>query len=780
MQKVELLAPAGNYECFMAAICAGADAVYLAGNKYGARAYAGNFTQEEIIKALETAHIYNRKIYLTVNTLVKETEMSEVYDFLRPLYENGLDGVIVQDIGMIAYLRNTFPELPIHISTQMTITGQDGVAFAKELGAVRVVPARELSLNEIKMIRSKHPDMELECFIHGAMCYAYSGQCLFSSIVGGRSGNRGTCAQPCRLEYEVRFESGEKYKNKYALSLKDMMTIKLIPELIEAGISSFKIEGRMKSPEYVAGVTGIYRRVIDRYYKAFSYDSKSDGNALATSNSQNIQPTKEELRILSGLYVRSETQDGYYHRHNGKEMMTLDKPCYAGCNDEAVAYVRENFCKPLEKISVNAYCTFETGKNMELTLAMGDIYVSSSGDEVMKATNRPVSYEELCKRIKKTGDTCFEIKDINVQMSSDSFAPIGAINELRRECLEKLKEAVLCEKKRLQHNQACFSDIEEHGEVNRDRNYSYSVSCMNVSQLREIIRILGKRGFTLNLYLPGDVLDKMLGECGFQDSIPENWKIFYSLPRIVRGNNRKKICERLDKYCELNLIDGVYIHTPDALNLVNRFCIENCREGSADKQKQRVHLSPFMYTLNSMAACEYYKYSDMLSVPFELNEREIHDLFRGVKESIPFEMIVYGRIPLMVTAGCLQKHLAKSGCVKNNSNSENKKAQTNIADTITDFVKMTDRKGNVMPVLRNCENCYNEIYNSDVLSLRKYMDKLYKMKNIRSFLISFTDETIDTVDNVLDAFLADRMAEYDNNSDMNSRYTTGHFKRGVI
>ena len=258
-KKVELLAPAGDFSCFLAAMNAGADAVYLGGSKFGARAYANNFSQEEIVEALRIAHLLGKRIYLTVNTLVKEKEMIELIPYIQPLYEAGLDGVIIQDFGVLQVLKRHFPGLELHASTQMTITGVHGAKFLKELGACRIVPSRELSLEEIKDIKMQ-TGLEIETFIHGAMCYGYSGQCLFSSILGGRSGNRGRCAGPCRLPYK-----DIKGNTIYPLSLKDMYTLPLIPKLLEAGIDSFKIEGRMKSAEYVAGVTAMYRKYIDKY-----------------------------------------------------------------------------------------------------------------------------------------------------------------------------------------------------------------------------------------------------------------------------------------------------------------------------------------------------------------------------------------------------------------------------------------------------------------------------------------------------------------------------------
>ena len=259
-KKVELLAPCGSYESFLAAVRAGADAVYLGGKAFGARAYAENFSEEELISVIRQAHLFGVSVYLTVNTLVKEQEFSAVYEYILPLYEAGLDGAIVQDMGFFRFLRRNFPGLKLHASTQMTITGSYGAAFLKEMGCERIVPARELSLQEIKAIKRKVP-IEIEVFVHGAMCYCYSGQCLMSSMIGGRSGNRGRCAQPCRLPYKTAGKEG------YFLSLKDMNTLEHLPELIEAGVDSFKIEGRMKRPEYVAGVVSIYRKYIDKYYR---------------------------------------------------------------------------------------------------------------------------------------------------------------------------------------------------------------------------------------------------------------------------------------------------------------------------------------------------------------------------------------------------------------------------------------------------------------------------------------------------------------------------------
>ncbi|MGI6021018.1 MAG: peptidase U32 family protein, partial [Lachnospiraceae bacterium] len=266
--KTELLSPAGSFEGLKAVINAGADAVYLGGKKFGARAYAENFDENSLIEAIRYAHIFGVAVHMTVNTVLKEDEAEELISFLKPYYEAGLDAVIVQDLGAVEVIRKNFPELQIHLSTQLSVCGPETVNALKEKGISRVVVSRELSLEEISSIRES-TGAEIETFIHGALCYCYSGRCLFSSFLGGRSGNRGRCAQPCRLEYDAYYNdiriNGK--KEKYLLSPKDICTLDILPELIKSGIASFKIEGRMKKPEYAAGVTSIYRKYIDLFYR---------------------------------------------------------------------------------------------------------------------------------------------------------------------------------------------------------------------------------------------------------------------------------------------------------------------------------------------------------------------------------------------------------------------------------------------------------------------------------------------------------------------------------
>lgn len=430
MKKPELLAPAGNMQCLYAAINAGADAVYLAGKEFGARASADNFTTEELITAIELAHLNDVKVYLTLNTLIKEREWDRIYDFLKPLYDVNLDGVIIQDFGLIAFLKESFPKLEMHASTQMTTTGVFGSELLKDNGIVRIVPARELSLEEIKKIKAQ-VDIEIECFIHGAMCYCYSGQCLFSSFLGGRSGNRGRCAGPCRLPYTVIDEKSRYIRKdfiQYPLSLKDMCTLTCINELIDAGIDSFKIEGRLKSPEYVAGVTSIYRKYIDLYCDKNVFD---------------IDP--KDLDKLSKLYIRTELSEGYYFKHNSPEMITKTSPSYGENDEKLISMLNEKYVNNVKKMPVTGIVTLIPGQNTSLILRYKNHVISVEGNMVDTAKNRPLTKEDVKKQLYKTGETFFYFEDLEIIMEDNCFMAVKMLNDLRRDAFNALKKELLYE-----------------------------------------------------------------------------------------------------------------------------------------------------------------------------------------------------------------------------------------------------------------------------------------------------------------------------------------------
>lgn len=360
--KYEVLAPAGSYSCMVAAFNAGADAVYLGGNLFGARASANNFTKEELLSAIEYAHLRGKKVFLTVNTLLKNTQLqTQLYDYIEPLYMAGLDAVIVQDFGVLEFIREHFPDMDIHASTQMTVTGPDFARRLKEYGVTRIVPARELSYSEIKSIYEA-TKLEIECFVHGALCYCYSGMCLLSSIIGGRSGNRGRCAQPCRLPYEVSF--GDKtIRGDYPLSPADLCTLNIIPDILESGVYSLKIEGRMKKPEYVAIVSAMYRKYVDMY---------------ETHGREGYRVDENDIRILKDIYNRGEFTDGYYKRHNGSEIMSVKRPNHTGTR----AAIILDYNKKRQEITARALEKLNANDVLEIFLPHSDDVVSVKSIDV--------------------------------------------------------------------------------------------------------------------------------------------------------------------------------------------------------------------------------------------------------------------------------------------------------------------------------------------------------------------------------------------------------------
>ena len=437
-QEIELLSPAGSYEGFEAAIGAGADAVYVGGPDFGARAYAQNFTQEELIRAIRTAHIHGRKLYLTVNTLLKNREIREkLFDSLKPLYEAGLDAVIVQDLGVFQFIRRNFPDMHIHASTQMAVTGPEGMKFLEEQGAARVVAARELSLEELAAMHKKS-SIEIEAFVHGALCYSLSGQCLMSSILGGRSGNRGRCAQPCRLPYQVRKGEDRKFpktEDLCPLSLKDICTLDILPEIVEAGVMSLKIEGRMKQPGYTAGVTGMYRKYLD----------------ILLENRQNYQVTDKDRKYLLDIFNRGGSCTGYYKQHNGPSMMAFS-------NEKKTGGVSGELTKCKEKITGSLMLYPESPAILQVSC--GDRQVVVSDGEVQFAKEHPMSEERIRKQMEKLGNTEFEWESLDIQMDGNIFVPVKLLNELRRNALAALEEELCAPMYRKAADRPVFATME--------------------------------------------------------------------------------------------------------------------------------------------------------------------------------------------------------------------------------------------------------------------------------------------------------------------------------
>ncbi|MFR9225040.1 MAG: peptidase U32 family protein [Agathobacter rectalis] len=694
----ELLAPAGNLEILKGVIESGADAVYVGGSMFGARAYANNFTEEELLEAIDFAHLRGVKVYLTVNTLIKNSEFSKLYDYLLPYYKRGLDAVIVQDIGVVKAIHEYFPSMEIHTSTQMTVTGADGVRFLSQFGVTRVVMAREVSLAEMKRIHEE-TGMELEAFVHGALCYSYSGQCLFSSILGGRSGNRGRCAQPCRLPYTV-----EGKKDEFILSLKDMCGIKALDKLHDAGVYSLKIEGRMKQLEYACGVVKYYRSYID-----------------------SMKPVSDaDYDRIKALGNRCGFTDRYYFDHNGSDMVTYVKPNFVSNAAEPSPEKR--------KLSIEGELVLRESEPGSLTVKRGDVTYKASIEPVSAALKAPLDKKAAIDRINKTGDTDFEFSHIKAQIGENVFVPNGALNKLRRDAISGLCDKLL---KKYYRNDARYADISsmcelpehvvksdavhEDGAVNA-KDYTAICSCMTRTQLDTLISYDCFDVF----YLDFDMYDRNTLIQQFADDVKcltkRNKKVYLMLPTILRADSSDyfvSIAKELDNVS----FEGFVVKNYEELYLT-----ENLFTG------KKVILDHNMYTFNDVSKSAFFEHGvSGDTVPLELNSREIMH-----RNNIGSQMIVYGYYPLMTTANCVHKNT--KGCDKKQK-----------------LIYLKDRYNKSFAVCNNCKECYNTIYNSLPTMLTKNISKL-KEAGIRSFRYSFTIETPKQIKAVMD----DKVAEYTN------------------
>lgn len=737
----ELLAPAGNAEGFYGALRAGADAVYLGGSRFGARAFAENFTTEELVECIHYGHLFGRKIYLTVNTLLKESEMGELFDYLLPFYEAGLDAVIVQDMGVFHFIREHFPGLALHASTQMTLCSHHGAELLRQLGAVRIVPARELSLDELSQIK-RQVDIKLETFIHGAMCYCYSGQCLFSSILGGRSGNRGRCAQPCRLPYEVR-AGGKQSDACYSLSLKDMCTIEHIPQLIEAGIDSFKIEGRMKRPEYAAGVTAIYRKYMDRYYELREQLGPKEA-------AKRYQISRKDLEDLSSLYIRSEKQDGYYFKHNGKEMITLSSPAYGGSDEKLLLEIRDRYLEHRLRLPVMVEASFLTGLPAQVTLQSEGVFVTVQGGMVEKAQKQPVTEENVRKQLGKMGDSAFVPESMKLAVGEDAFYPLKQMNELRREAIDKLEQAVLEKNGYSRANKTPYeffikdkcakSSLSKKDVIYKTPASGIVCSVRTYAQLESVVDwAINQREASLKrLYIDGDLLfERMQEVTECCEKLQSRAELYIALPYILRQRDDIYLRDILEAMNAHSLFKGVLVRSLDELAYAKERELSN-------------RLDTNVYCLNSAALEELGAMTEGFCLPLELKEGEQRQLLEKGKH-FSFEKIVYGRIVMMVTANCLLKTTCE------------------CSPETEEEMTLIDRYRKEFPAVRNCRHCYNVIYNSVPLSLHQTMEKWYGKVELR---LDFTTESKGETSRILKAFGGQDEIPY-------SEYTTGHEKRGV-
>ena len=789
--RTELLAPAGSLAGLKAVIAAGADAVYVGGTRFGARAYADNPGEEDLLYGIDYAHLRGAKVYMTVNTLLKEEEMDSLCSYMEPYVRCGLDAVLVQDFGVLVMLREAFPDLPLHASTQMTVTGPEGAALLREYGVTRVVPARELSLRELIRIKEVS-GLEVETFVHGALCYCYSGACLMSSMIGGRSGNRGRCAQPCRLLNLLNDKTGfdgstsilERKEARHFMSPKDLCTIDLLPEMVQAGIDSLKIEGRMKKPEYAAGVVSVYRACLDR----------------AMTDPDHYRVSEEEHRILYDLYNRSGFTDGYFHRRNGPEMMALVK--HELTKEETDARQRlyeEMHSRYMDEpytVPVRARFTVRSGEPLKAELSCSghpescaEIAVQVEGPPVQEARKQPLSKERIRENAMKSGGTDFTILSLEIDTDGRSFVPISQINELRRNALDSLRDAVLASFRR---EIRAGSPQKEAGTVDGSPQPYLSVLVSTEEQLSAALKekgvsviiseaalLVGKTDFENASEKAGESIAEKAGdstaekaaestaekagdstaekaaeniagkpknslaaalkfirtcrECGKQAAI--------AMPRVDRPGYDAAV---LKEHAEELLEAGLSCFLVRSFETLAFFC----RKGLAGS----VRTDASIYTWNSKAKA-FLKglRTSGDTAPVELNRKE---LFR--RDNSGSELIIYGLLPLMVSAQCLKKNTDRC---------------TRRGETLT----LTDRMGTKFSIKCECVFCYNILYNVLPLSLLRDIPQILRM-GFSSFRIELTNESGRDAEQILkNAAEAVAAAE----GTVSGESTRGHFLRGV-
>ena len=800
--RVEILAPAGSMECLKAAIAAGADAVYTGGALFGARAYAHNLTEEELLEAIDYVHLHGRRLYLTVNTLIKDREMEkQMYDYLLPYYRQGLDAVIVQDIGLFRFIRKHFPDLPIHASTQMTLTGVDGAKFLEKEGAQRIVTSRELSMAEVKKIADE-TELEIESFVHGALCYCYSGQCLFSSFIGGRSGNRGQCAQPCRLLYRTP----EAKRPQYLLSLKDICTLELIPEMIESGIYSFKIEGRMKKPEYAAAVAFQYRKYADLYLKYYEECPAEEDPAAYAMKKYRVR--EEDRQMLLDLYNRGGFHTGYYHTQNGREMISLNRPNHAGvpavkvlakkgrnvtakaltdlypqdiielpmrkgrekadnytCKDAVrkgmnvqipvfadtpfkrdeiwmrtrnstlIDTLREEFVNGKIKARICGTFRLYPQEKATLTVKCRDAEITDAGEKAQEALSQPMSRERIEKQLRKTGNTEFEFSFLKAEIGEKVFLPMQSLNELRREALETL-EKVICEKYR--RSGEVKDPEEDKTELSMEEEVlsGWTASVRTAEQMEVILEeeAIGR------IYVDCTMFPRIWEKDSYVEWITKvhaaGKEIYLVMPYIFRERTRKQYEAAYNRIFGAGW-DGILIANYESF----AFLKEHGYTG-------RIMTDYNLYEFNQESR-KFWKEKGVFefTAPVELTERELQDL--RVKDG---EVIVYGYLPMMISAGCIQK--TTRGCLK-------KSGQTTI----------TDRYRNPFVVKNECDYCYNILYNYVPLYLGDRMEEVYQIGPGRIRLM-FTTERQQEVRQILSAYFEGKELP-------EGTYTRGHWKRGI-
>ena len=759
-RKVELLAPAGTFDALKAAVEAGANAVYLAGSHFGARAYAGNFNNDELAKAVEFAHLRNVEVHVTVNTIVSNDEIDELKKYLKFLSEINVDAILVQDLGVASIAIQTVPEMMLHASTQMTVHSLEGVKVLEMLGFDRVVLSREMSLDEIRYICA-NANAEIEVFMHGALCVCYSGQCLMSSMIGARSGNRGQCAQPCRLPYELIDESGhdllEGQAGKYLLSPKDLNTIDLLPQLIQVGVSSLKIEGRMKRPEYVATVVETYRNAIDRYYKnpseykaenteknnlaqifnrdfTTAYLEKNQGRQMISDMKPNNRGlligrvaaiNKNSISIKVTDKINIGDQFDIWVKVGGRVAITvndfkmdgdictvkIDKIGGVKIHDRVfkvfdsalTAHAREffNTNTPVRRINIDVEVTAKLNEPLHLTMTDidGNTAEVTSKIDVAEAKNQPLTYELIYKQISRLGNTIFNLRSLNVNIADNVMIPISELNDMRRRAADTLNNLRLS-KFFVNKNSKCI-DLKNNPSYKKTNKTLLVVAVDNI----EMLKAAADTGADSILFGGESYRHEVITPELYQQAIDiahnEGKKIYIATPRIVRQNEQSELENILNA---VSNADAVYVHNIATLILAGRLT------------KIPIHTDFSLITFNTETIKMLYGLgAESITLSPELTLEQVKSIAK--KSLIPLECIVHGRLELMILMisqycaagsfiGGVGEHVCSQPCKRQK-------------------MYLRDRKSAVFPIVTD-QFCRMHILNSKTLSMLPHVSEFAK------------------------------------------------------
>ena len=693
--RAEILSPAGSWESMVAAVQSGADAVYMGVGSFNARRSAKNFTPEDFAQAVRYCHLRGVRVYLTLNTLLSDRELPQAADLLRHVSQCGADAVLVQDWGALLLAQQVAPDLPIHASTQMSIFSLGGANKAAALGMERVVLARELSKDDIRTI-CQGCAAEIETFAHGALCMCYSGQCAMSALIGGRSGNRGRCAQPCRMVYGVN----EDAKKGHPLSLKDANLSAHIREMEEMGVACLKLEGRMKRPEYVSVITSIYRRLVD----------------------ENRQPTRQEAQDLYDAFSRSGFTDWYYQGKKGAGMFGT-RPEKAPEPKELFAAARAVYEKENARtVPITMHCVMRRGEASSLTVTAprirkDDVTLTVEGAVPEDARNRALTAEDLQGRLGKTGGTVFAPTEISVELDDGLMLPASAINALRRDALEALKEALETQLG-AERRSVATADLPE-GTTKCDE-FGFTVSVKKAEQVTKALLECGPEV----LYIPVEILDQV-----DLDLCSKYTKICAILPRVFHTKDEAPLREMLKKHPQ---VTAVQLHNLGHFPIVEGLGLE-LRGG-------------FGLNVFNSRALLFLKEQGCASaaVSFELRQVQIRDMVKY----LPCEAFVYGRLPLMLTENCIDEN-------------------SRLYRPVGNF--LSDRTGAHFPLLPAYGH-RNEIENSCALFLADKPD--YRVCGLRWGCLRFTTESPEECVEVFHRYL-------DENEYQPEDFTRGLFYRGV-